>query len=50
MPAATVAAVLVPLAEIVTVVAFFAILLTGDYPESMFEFVTSAIRLTTKTA
>jgi hypothetical protein len=50
IPAAIVAAVLFLLAEIVTVLAFFAILITGGYPQSMFEFVTSAIRLTTKTA
>ncbi len=48
IPAAIVAAVLMLLAEIVTVLAFFAIMITGEYPESMFEFVTRvAVRMPT---
>jgi len=49
IPAGIVALVLMFLAEVVTLLAFFAILITGEYPEAMFDFVTGAIRLTTKT-
>ena len=49
IPAAIVAAILMLLAEVATLLAFFAILITGEYPEAMFDFVTGAIRLTTKT-